>query len=153
MNRFISFSKTESGYLGAIDMDAIGQVDNFDRLVAKAEKKYSYYVSKMTQLLIKIEEKKKSKVLLPASYVWELGNLIFNLRDDLAKLSLEIDNLYFHICRDLNINRKRLEKMIILRRYVPNKQLLKGLNWGLFEKGTKKKVQEILLKRSAYGSR
>jgi hypothetical protein len=153
MTSFISFSKTQNGFVGAVELSTLGSIDNLELLVKNAEKKYSLYIAKMLNVLAKIDSNKNNSKPVYASDVWELGNLAFKLKDDLSKLSLQLDDLYAHLCRDLNIKRKRLEKIIILRRYITNKRILHGLNWGFFDHSTKKKAQLLTSKRIVYGSK
>jgi len=65
--------------------------------------------------------------------------------NNLYKLNLQIDNLYYHLTRDLNINRKWLEKVIIFRRYISDQEFIpESALWGTFEKGTKKKSLALI---------
>jgi len=64
--------------------------------------------------------------------------------DALAELSLEIDDVYKHLVRDLGAKRKWLEKAIIFRRYLPTQDLIpQSLNWGRCEKGTRRVAERL----------
>ena len=60
------------------------------------------------------------------------------LNDNLSKIDLQIDNTYYHLVRDLGVNRKWLEKVVIFRRYIQQIELIpETAIWGSFEKGTR----------------
>lgn len=143
MTTFISFSPTQDGFSGIVDINALNDFDHIDRAIHNAEKIYTRYISQIRIILLRMEGYKRKKRSLLAIEPWNIGNLVFNLKHDLEGISLEIDDLYLHVFRDTGIKRKRLEKFVILKRYVSDKNLLNGLNWREFEKGTKRKAQKL----------
>jgi len=109
-----------------------------------ASNTYKHYIDSMRVKIKEIEAIRKNKLLIPARVIWELGDLIFQLIYELKQMSLEIDGLYDHLIRDLNLSRKRLEKIIIFRRYISNKETIpESLNWGRCEKGTRRIAEKI----------
>jgi hypothetical protein len=81
-----------------------------------------------------------------ARLIWELGDKIFSLRYDLMEIGLQLDGVYDHLFRDLNVKTKWLEKVVILRRYLTKKELIpESLNWGRLEKGTSKKAKSLAM--------
>jgi len=66
------------------------------------------------------------------------------LKDSLEILGLQLDSMYKHLTRDLGVKKKWLEKVIILRRYIENEEIIpQSLNWGRCEKGTRKVAKKI----------
>ena len=117
---------------------------NPEILLQRATKIYGKSISKMRHLLDEIDEKRTNRKPLTARKIWSLGEMIFKLRDDLARLSLQLDSLYGHLVRDLNVKRKWLEKVIILRRYLPKKSSIPtSIKWGQCEKGTRRIAERI----------
>jgi hypothetical protein len=100
-------------------------------LLAKASDTYENAIRKMTSLIAEIEAARANRKLVSAHEVWELGDVIFTLRADLEGLGLQLDGVYDHLIRDLGVKRKWLEKVIIFRRCLPDKQLIPvSLNWA-----------------------
>lgn len=142
---FVSFQPLHGKFQGLLMMeDAITREKEPERVLRQAEQRYENAIQKMISIIDEIERVRASKKPLPARKIWDLGNDIFILRDNLEKLGLELDGLYAHLCRDLNVKRKWLEKAIILRRYLPKKTYIpKSLNWGRCEKGTRRVAERL----------
>ena len=114
----------------------------------KAAELYEYSIAKMRSLVEEIQNFRDNRKLLPARKVWQLGNAVFELQDNLFQLSLQLDGLYDHLVRDLGVKRKWLEKVIIFRRYLPDENAIpQSLNWGRCEKGTRRAAEDL---RRAY---
>ena len=142
---FVSFTKAKAGYSGLLSVNGLFQGnENVEEKLKEASATYGNAISEMTKVKDKINSYKTSRKPIPARLIWNLGNAIFGLVDDLSRLSFQIDGIYGHLERDLDSNRKWLEKVIIVRRYVPAEDMIpRSLNWGKLEKGTKRKVLQI----------
>ncbi len=142
---FVSFQPRGEGFTGLLPMEAaLSVVDDPESVLRKAAAAYSRYIRRMRALVGEIESVRASRRPIPARMLWDLGDLIFRLTKTLAGLSLQVDDLYTHLVRDIGIPRKRLEKIVILRRYVPRKTLIpKDLNWGRCEKGTRAVAERL----------
>ncbi|MHA1632843.1 MAG: hypothetical protein ACTSXC_08580 [Candidatus Freyarchaeota archaeon] len=115
-----------------------------ESLLDGAAKIYGLAITKMRNVVKQIQELRNSRKTVPARKVWQLGDAIFELQNNLQRSSLQIDGLYEHLTRDLGVKRKWLEKVIILRRYLPCQDLIpSSLNWGQLEKGTRKKAESL----------
>lgn len=113
-------------------------------ILRKAAKLYECSVVTMRLLVAEIHAFRKNHTPTPARKIWQLGNAIFGLRKELEGLSLQMDGFYDHLGRDLGVKRKWLEKVIILRRYLPDEKLIpESLNWGRCEKGTRKVAERL----------
>jgi hypothetical protein len=144
---FVSFKKNKEKYDAFIAIDGFfSSNDDLESLLNKASTLYGRYISKMLALINVITTFRTSRRPLPARKIWQLGDLIFKLVNELNRLSLQIDGIYDHLERDLNAKRKWLEKVIIFRRYIPEERMIpEHLNWGKCEKGTRR-VAELIQK-------
>ena len=144
---FVSFKQNKGEYNAFIAMNGFfSSSDDLESLLNKAATLYGGYISKMLALADVINVFRSNRRPLPARKIWQLGDLIFKLVDELSRLSLQIDGIYDHLERDLNAKRKWLEKVIIFRRYIPEERMIpEHLNWGKCEKGTRR-VAELIRK-------
>lgn len=114
-------------------------------VLQNAADSYSRSIRTMRLLLAEIQAFRKNHTPTPARKIWQLGDTMFGLRDNLEHISLQIDGFYDHLVRDLGVKRKWLEKVVILRRYLVKEELIpSSLNWGRCEKGTRKVAERLL---------
>jgi hypothetical protein len=142
---FISFKNDNDKYNSFIDVDSfLSTEDDIELITKKAASIYSNLIIKMKDKINEIETYRRKRCPLPTRKIWELGDIIFKLVEDLNELNLQIDGIYNHLERDLNVKRKWLEKVIILRRYVPEETMIpEYLNWSKCEKGTRRVAEQI----------
>jgi len=142
---FVSFKPDKFTFKGYLSMEvALGSDRRPEILLKKAIKIYENAITKMRVYISDIKTPRKSGNYVPARKIWQLGNFIFRLRDQLKEIDLEIDGIYDHLSRDLGVKRKWLEKVIILRRYIPDINIIpRSLNWGRLEKGTRRKAERL----------
>lgn len=142
---FVSFEPKDQGFIAFLSME--GLVSNGRNLELILQDAANLYRRSIMDMRLRIDELKvfrAARKKIPARKIWQIGNIIFELKDGLEKVSLELDNLYSHLVRDLNVKRKWLEKVIIFRRYLPKEKLIpKSLNWGACEKGTRRVAERI----------
>lgn len=113
-------------------------------ILRRAAGEYRSSIKRMRSVLDRIEAIRKSGRRLPARLVWRLGNEVFLLVHNIRSRSMEIDDLYSHLVRDLGVKRKWLEKVLTFRRYIiEQKQIPDSLSWGSCEKGTARKAKLI----------
>lgn len=113
-------------------------------LATDAAKLYELMLERMRSLVTEMAGLRAKRQLVPARTIWKLGDCIFELKNRLATLSLQLDDTYGHLSRDLIVKRKWLEKVIIFRRYVPSEELIPtSLNWGRCEKGTRRVAENL----------
>lgn len=136
---FISFKPYKGSYIAFLSIEyALSSEKDIDTLLRESECIYRNAINKMKSLINEIQKLRSHRIPLPARKVWQIGNCIFELTENLAKLSLQIDGVYEHLERDLAVKRKWLEKAIILRRYILDEYTIPDtLNWGKCEKGTR----------------
>lgn len=137
---FVSFKPQNGRFVGFLSMESvISDERDLEIVLRNAAKIYERSIIKMSSILGEIRDGMAYRKPIPARKIWQIGQVIFQLRNKLEGLSLQLDGVYNHLVRDLGVKRKWLEKVVILRRYIPNKELIpKPLNWGKCEKGTRR---------------
>lgn len=142
---FVSFEPARGKFVGFLSIEAaVGSERDPEAVLAEATEVYGQSVAGMRSALGEIETARASGTLIPARKVWRLGHIIFGLTDELAELGLQMDGMYDHLTRDLAVKKKWLEKVVILRRYIPEEAMIpETLNWGRCEKGTRRVAQRL----------
>lgn len=149
MNRdrqwFVQLEPTKSGMRATLLVNATLEMPaHAEEALKQAERIYMRKLARMRAIVSSIDEFRRQRRNVPARKVWELGDAIFSLKEALARHSLELDGLYCHLTRDLEVKQKWLEKVVILRRHLPKQEMIPAeLNWGKCEKGTRH-VCEVL---------
>lgn len=135
---FVSFEPTNGEFQAFLSIDAAFSGDHDPQtLVREATEVYERVIDRMRLVVGEIKALRRTRTPIPARKVWQVGDLVFRLRDELATVGLQVDGVYDHLARDLAVKRKWLEKVIILRRYIEDIAIIpKELNWGRCEKGT-----------------
>ena len=143
--KFVTFKPDNGRFTGFLEMEAMIRSEGDTQvLLQKASKIYGQSIARMCSLVSEVQDARAKRKRIPARKIWEIGDAIFKLRDDLEQLSLELNGLYGHLTRDLAVKQKWLEKVVILRRYLPDKKLIpRLLNWGRCEKGTRRVAQKL----------
>jgi hypothetical protein len=142
---FVQLEPGSRGVRASLVADAVFSLpEDPERLLKKAGDIYATQLVLMRAVVSDIHELRKARRHVPARKMWQLGDLVFRLRDAFAKHSLQLDDLYHHLTRDLGVKRKWLEKAIILRRYLPQQKMIPlSLNWGRCEKGTRRIARDL----------
>lgn len=142
---FVSFEPINDKFRGYLSMGVVlGSDKEPEILLQKSIKIYENALKKMASIISEIKNSRANRTPVSARKIWQLGNVIFKLRDELEKIDLEIDGIYDHLPRDLEVKRKWLEKVIILRRYLPDIKLIpESLSWGRCEKSTRRKAERL----------
>ena len=141
----VSFKPNKEHFMAFFLMEQfLSSERDLEPVLKEASQLYEHSIKRMQSVINEINTFRKERRLLPARVIWKLGNLIFKLVRNLEKLSLQIDGIYDHLVRDLNVKRKWLEKVIIFRRYLPNQFAIpESLNWGRCEKGTRRAAEKL----------
>jgi hypothetical protein len=142
---FVSFKPDKEHFIAFFPMEQLLSSErDLESVLKEAANVYEYSLVRMTSAVKDIDSFRNERKLLPARKIWRLGNLIFELVEDLQRLSLQIDGIYEHLVRDLGVKRKWLEKVIIFRRYISDEKIIpQSMNWGRFEKGTRRKAEKL----------
>ena len=142
---FVAFVPKEEGFIASVPMeqlDALGS--NPEAILEQAGSKYQSAISDMRSLLAELDSLKAKRTPIPASKVWELGDAVLALLNDLERSSMELDNLYEHLARDLGMNEKRLGTVITFRRHLSDKELIpESLKWSQCEKNARKVAENL----------
>ena len=142
---YVSFEPEKGTFRGYLAINVVlSSKKRPEILLKKAANIYDNAITKMRTIIFDIKKARKNRTHVAARKIWQLGNLIFKLHNKLKEIGLEIDDIYRHLSRDLGVKRKWLEKVIILRRYIPDINMIpKTLNWGRLEKGTRRKAARL----------
>lgn len=142
---FVSIKPSNGGFRAYLAIEkALESGEKADELAARAADIYSKSIKEMILLVRAINACRENRRPVGSRIIWRLGDLIFSLRAGLAGHGLQLDGVYEHLTRDLNVKTKWLEKVIILRRNIPKEELIpESLNWGRLEKGTSRKSKLI----------
>ena len=142
---FVSFEPDNGGFRAFLSVGAaLDSESDPEDLARQAAAVYARLLGKMRSAVEEIDALRRTRTPVSARRVWQLGDLVFRLTRGLAELDLELDGVYEHLSRDLNVKRKWLEKVIILRRYIEDVSLIpESLNWGRVEKGTARAARRI----------
>jgi len=143
--RFVSFEPNNGGFMAFLPMEEVLSDHRDPEVVlGRAVKIYGKSVQKMRHIVGGMQELRASRKRVPAREMWQLGDVIFQLVEDLRGQSLQLDGVYQHLSRDLQVKRKWLEKAIIFRRYLPDQSVIpQYLNWGSCEKGTRRVAERL----------
>ena len=143
---FVTFEPKEEGFVGSVPMDQLDSLGKHPELLLnKATGIYARAIEEMRRLLSGMADLKDKRQPVPARIVWELGDNIFNLSHSLKQASLELDDLYAHLTRDLGVKRMWLEKVVILRRYIERQDTIpETLIWSKFYSAPKKAAMSLL---------
>jgi len=141
----VSFEPDKGTFRGYLSIEVVlGSEKRPEILLQKAIRIYENALTQMAAIIFDIKNSKKNRTRVAARKIWQLGNFIFRLLDELKEIDLEIDGIYDHLSRDLGVKKKWLEKVIIFRRYIPDVNIIpKSLNWGRLEKGTRRKADRL----------
>jgi hypothetical protein len=142
---FVTVEPRDSHFKAFVSVEGLMAINGDpEAALQKAAELYESAIINMRSLIAGIETHRAHRKPVPARIVWKLGDAIFQLRNQLEALSLQLDDVYAHLVRDLCMKRKWLEKVIILRRYLPREDLIpQSLNWGRLEKGTRRLAEKL----------
>ena len=142
---FVAFEPRDGQFEAFLSMEGLLSGEGDPELVLQeAARLYETATGRMRSLLAEIEDHRAHRTLIPARKVWQVGDAVFELTEELASLALRLNGVYAHLVRDLGVKRKWLEKVVILRRYVPKENAIpESLSWGRCEKGTRRIAERL----------
>lgn len=142
---FVSIKPSSGGFRAYLAIEkALESGEKADELATRAADIYDKSIKEMILLVRTINACRESRKPVSSRIIWRLGDMVFSLRADLAEFGLQLDGVYEHLTRDLNVKTKWLEKVIILRRNIAEEESIpESLNWGRLEKGTSRKSKLI----------
>lgn len=142
----VSFQPDDREFVAHISLENFVLIDgDSEILLRKASSKYSKSIQSMRKRLKEIDDMRKSRDVVPARKIWEFGDSIFSLRKDMERMSFCINGLYDHLTRELGVKRMWLEKVVIFRRYIPDKKSIpRSLPWGRCSSSPRKAAKTIL---------
>ena len=151
---YVAFEPKEEGFIASVPMEQLESLgDHPEALLREASAAYECHIDATRSLLDEIDRLKTNRTAIPAQKMWDLGDAVFRLVDVLSELSFEIDGLYEHLLRDLDLHKGRLglyrlTRAITFRRYLPDKSLIPlSLDWRLCEKSARKAAEQLAANR------
>jgi len=145
----ITFQPKDNGeFITTLSLqDLASAPEDIDKVLKWASETYRTF----TQTMIASFKENKSTVRhgqkIPAVTFWDLGDAIFKLLENLSSRGLEFHNLYAHLKRDLKVSKSTIKRVIALRRYIPDKEMLPSdVDWGSCKDAPKKFASELLRK-------
>ena len=118
---FVNFSPENDHFTVSFSLDGFWSMDGDpNAILEKARRAYSTAINEMQRMVLEIETYREKRKPIPARKIWHLGDKIYKLKVAMENLSLEINDLYAHLVRDLGVKRKWLEKVIILKTQLPH---------------------------------
>jgi len=129
---FVIVEPSKKGFTASLRIESLLSIEEDpEGLLKKVTELYEYSIGRMRSLLAEMQKRRLQREPIPARMMWEIGDAVFDLRNKMESLSLQLDNIYAHLTRDLQVKRMWLEKAIIFRRYIPKKNVIpKSLSWG-----------------------
>ena len=150
---FVAFEPREDGFVASVPMGQLDSLGNHPESVLMAASiVYGRSVRAMRTILDDLDGLKAKRTPIPAQKIWEFGDAVFRLVDELRNSSLELDGLYEHLMRDLGIDNGRLGKYrmtraVTFRRHLPAKELIpESLRWRECEKNARGMAERLAAK-------
>ena len=143
---FISFKPGSNGkFIAFLSLEGLGSFNKDpERILREAAELYERAIGEIRLVIAGISKSRSERKPVSARTVWEVGERIYELKEKLERLCFQLDGLYVHLARDLNVKRKWLEKAVIFRRYLPRENVIpRALNWGKCEKGTRRVAEKL----------
>jgi len=141
----VAFRPEGSGYLASFSLEHLAASSGeMESVLQKASKAYGKRIRRMRSTLEENGRLRKARKSVPAVLMWDVGDEIFSLMEDLGQYNLEIDDLYGHLVRDLGVSRSTLKKVVAARRYFPERQdLPRDLEWSAIREAPKKYAKQL----------
>lgn len=141
----VTIEPRNDGFVAFLSMTGFLSIgEDPEVLLRKVAKLYENAIGRMHSIILEMRSLRAHRKSIPARMMWKIGYTIFELRDNLAELSLQLDDIYRHLARDLGVKRKWLEKAIIFRRYLPKEEMIpESMRWGLCEHGTRRVAEKL----------
>lgn len=142
----VSFHPDKGKFVAHVPLkSSILMESDSERLLAKAGSRYLKSIQSMREQLKEMDDIKRNRDVIPARKIWELGDSVFSLVKNMERMSFHINGLYDHLTRDLEIKRMWLQKVVIFRRYIPNrKSIPASVPWGKCSASPRKTAKAIL---------
>jgi len=136
----VNFISRGNRYLASIsftDFEAFNK--DLKTRLDKAGKIYEKHLKKIKGLLKTRNNLKLKNKILTARFMWQIGNEIFLVIEELNNNGFIVDDLYEDLTRDLNVSRTTIKRLISLRRYFKDiRELPPRLGWSKIKDAPKK---------------
>jgi len=128
----IIFYPKSNSFQASISITDVNNISvDINNLLKDANSIYCNVILKMRSILELNKKRRKENKIIQASSMWGFGDLIIKLVDELKVINFEIENLYGHLIRDLNVKTTTIKQSIIFRRYIPSREYVpEDLKWS-----------------------
>ena len=102
---FVAFEPRDTGFIASVPMEQFDYLGpNPEESLREASEMYQRSVQNMRTLLSDMDELKAKRTPISARSIWDLGDEVLTLVDELSQRSMELDGLYEQLGRDLGMN-------------------------------------------------
>ena len=147
---FVAFEPRNGGFIASVPMEQLEWLgDHPEEILNEASQTYARSVEEMRAILDDLDGFKAKRTPIPAQTIWEFGDAVFRLVAKLGNSFLELDGLYEHLMRDLEIDNGRLGKYrmtraVTFRRYLEDKgRIPDSLDWRQCEKNARGMAERL----------
>ena len=142
----ITFQPTQIGTMASLSLDDLEETaENIDNLLKEATNIYTLAIENMKIILRKNKKLRSKNKEIPARLMWDLGDSIFKLVNDLKIKNFELESLYENLTRDLDTSEGTLKRVLSIRRCINQKESLpKDLNWGALKGAPRKYLKNYI---------
>jgi len=140
----IIFQQTQAGIIASLALNDLNETTkDVDTLLNEATKIYSSATINMKKILDKNRKLRSKNKEIPARLMWDLGDSIFKLVDELRNKNLILENIYDNLTRDINTSSGTLKRVLSLRRCIHDRESLpENLNWGSLKGAPRKYLKK-----------
>ena len=141
----VALEPRDEGFVASVPIAVLDRLgDKPETSLQTACNAYARAVGSMREVLAEIDQLKSRRTPIPARKMWELGDAVVALGNELEEGSMEIEGLSDHLVRDLGINGKRMGTIVTFRRHLPDRELIpESLGWSQCEKQARKVAEEL----------
>lgn len=142
----VTFQPTKIGTIASLSIDDLEETsEDIDKLLEEATKIYLSAIENMKLILRKNKKLRSENKEIPARLMWDFGDLIFKLVNDLKRKNLELESLYENLTRNLGTSEGTLKRVLSIRRCIDKKEFLpKDLNWGALKGAPRKYLKNYI---------
>ena len=128
---FVTMERRDNSFAAFLALeDLLLIVSDPEPTLQRAAELYEHAIVTMRSLIAEMQSYKAHRKPIPARIMWKLGDAIFQLKEELEALFLQLNGTYEHLARDLGVKREWLKKPVIFRRYLPKEDLIpESLSW------------------------
>ncbi len=140
----IIFQQTQVGIIASLALNDLDEtIEDVDTLLSEATKIYSSATTHMKEILDENKKLRAENKKIPARLMWDLGDTIFKMVDDLGNKNLILENIYDSLTRDISTSSGTIKRVLSIRRCIKDRgSIPKNLNWGSLKGAPRKYLKK-----------